>query len=89
MQRYAGWRQWTAPSLVIASGGPVAAGVDGESTTLEPPLRFATRPGALRVRTAVHHPGVSPAAIRPAIGRSTFAGLLRVVAGRPSGLIER
>jgi diacylglycerol kinase family enzyme len=88
VRRFGGWREWTAPSLTIGSGASLAAGIDGESIALDPPLQFASRPGALRVRTAVHHPGVSPAAIRPAIGRSTFAGLARVVRGRPSGLID-
>ena len=34
----------------VDSGGPVDAGIDGEAVQLPPPLRFAIRPGALRIR---------------------------------------
>lgn len=44
-------RAWTASSLHIEADVTVRAGRDGEPVTLEPPLRFTTRPGALRVRT--------------------------------------
>ena len=43
-------RAWTAPQLEIAARSPVHAGIDGEAVDLTPPLRFAIRPGALRVR---------------------------------------
>jgi diacylglycerol kinase family enzyme len=43
-------RAWTASRLDIAAPGPVHAGIDGEAVDLTPPLRFAIRPGALRVR---------------------------------------
>jgi diacylglycerol kinase family enzyme len=43
-------RAWTASRLDIAAAGPVHAGIDGEAVDLTPPLRFAIRPGALRVR---------------------------------------
>ena len=58
-------REWTAPSLEVAASGPgtVPAGVDGEAVPLQPPLRFRTRPGALRVRISSQHPGFSPAAL--------------------------
>jgi diacylglycerol kinase family enzyme len=45
-------RRWTAATLEVAAPGPVAAGIDGEAAELAPPLRFVTRPGALRVRIA-------------------------------------
>jgi hypothetical protein len=32
---------------------------------LEPPLRFHSRPGVLRVRIARQHPGASPSAMLP------------------------
>ena len=38
------------------------AGVDGEAADLDPPLRFATRAAALRVRMSLRHPGASPSA---------------------------
>jgi hypothetical protein len=57
--------QWITPDFVIGSGSEVAAGIDGEATHLDPPLRFRIRPGALRVRIAPHHPGASPSALEP------------------------
>lgn len=57
--------EWAAPSFEIRSDGPVAAGIDGEAARLEPPLRFRTRPNALRVRIAPQHPGASPSAAMP------------------------
>ena len=55
-------RTWSAPRLEVSAPGPVHAGVDGEAVDLSPPLRFASRPSALRVRISVHHPGASPSA---------------------------
>ena len=63
--RKLGMDQWTTPTFEIASGAPVAAGIDGEATHLDPPLRFRIRPGALRVRIAPQHPGASPSALEP------------------------
>jgi diacylglycerol kinase family enzyme len=56
------YRTWTTPSLEVSAPGPVRAGRDGEAMTLVPPMRFAIRPVALRVRIAARHPGASPAA---------------------------
>ena len=53
---------WSAATLEIAADAPLPAGVDGEPVTLDPPLRVASRPGALRVRISRRHPGRSPAA---------------------------
>jgi diacylglycerol kinase family enzyme len=55
-------RTWLAPSLHVSAPSPVNAGLDGEAVELEPPLRFVIRPGALRVRIAPNHAGVSPSA---------------------------
>jgi diacylglycerol kinase family enzyme len=57
--------EWSAPSFEVRSGSPVAAGIDGEAAKLDPPLRFRTRPHALRVRIAPQHPGASPSAAMP------------------------
>jgi len=57
--------EWSAPSFEVRSDGPVAAGIDGEAAKLDPPLRFRTRPKALRVRIAPQHPGASPSAAMP------------------------
>ena len=55
-------RAWTAAQYEVSSGATVHAGVDGEAVSLVSPLRFAIRPGALRVRISSRHPGVSPSA---------------------------
>jgi diacylglycerol kinase family enzyme len=59
-------RAWSAPRLEVSAPEPVHAGVDGEAVELSPPLRFAIRPAALRVRISPRHPGASPSArLRP------------------------
>jgi hypothetical protein len=55
-------RAWSAPHLEVSAPEPVHAGVDGEAVDLSPPLRFAIRPAALRVRISSRHPGASPSA---------------------------
>jgi diacylglycerol kinase family enzyme len=45
---------WTQSSLNIEAGAPLNVGRDGEAVTLDPPLHFVSRPGALRVRIARH-----------------------------------
>ena len=45
-------RAWTAPDLEITAPASVPAGMDGEAVDLDPPLRFTTRPAALRVMIA-------------------------------------
>ena len=61
-------RAWSAPRLDVSAAEPVHAGVDGEAVELSPPLRFAIRPAALKVRTSSRHPGVSPSARLPLPG---------------------
>ena len=56
-------RAWSAPHLEVSAPAPVHAGVDGEAVDLDPPLRFAIRPAALRVRISPRHPGASPSAL--------------------------
>ena len=63
-------RAWTAPSLAITAPGPVDAARDGEAIGLRPPLRFAIRHSALRVRISFRHPGASPSALLSARDRS-------------------
>jgi diacylglycerol kinase family enzyme len=53
---------WSAPRLEVSAPGPVYAGIDGEAVELSPPLVFAIRPAALRVRISPRHPGASPSA---------------------------
>ena len=75
------WREWTAPAFDVRSGDPIAAGIDGEATTLEAPLHFHIHPAALRVRIARRHPGASPSALQP---EGAWEGI-RVLAGLAAG----
>ena len=61
-------RAWTTPQLEVSGPATVHAGVDGEAVDLSPPLRFAVRPAALRVRISPRHPGASPSARLPLPG---------------------
>jgi diacylglycerol kinase family enzyme len=79
--RFTGWHEWSAPDLEVRSGGPVNAGIDGEAVALEPPVRFVMMPGALRVRIAPHHPGMSPAAVVSRVRRNGARRLVRLAAG--------
>jgi hypothetical protein len=58
-------RAWSASSFEVNGPAPLHAGVDGEAPDLTPPLRFAIRPAALRVRISSRHPGVSPSRLLP------------------------
>jgi hypothetical protein len=55
-------RAWSAPGLEVSAPALVHARVDGEAVDLRPPLKFTTRPAALRVRISSRHPGASPSA---------------------------
>jgi len=81
---YSGWHEWTAPVLEVRSGKAIDTGIDGEAVTLDSPVRLEVQPGALRVRIAPHHPGVSPARVAKAVQQGTFGHLVRVAFG-PSG----
>jgi diacylglycerol kinase family enzyme len=72
--------QWTAPSFSVSSGGPIAAGVDGEALTLGSPVRFVSRARALRVRIAPDHPGASPSARLPSGAWGALRELVRLAA---------
>lgn len=50
-------RAWTAHALEVSAPATVHAGIDGEAVDLNPPLRFAIRPAALRVRVSSHRNG--------------------------------
>lgn len=82
-RRPRGWIEWTDTSFEVRSGRPVELGVDGEALVLDPPIRFRTLPGALRVRIPLGAPGYSPAAAAPTSGLSTVTALLQTAAGRP------
>ena len=53
------WREWITRRFEIDSGATIDVGLDGEALRLEPPLRFESLPGALRIRTPAGrvHPG--------------------------------
>jgi len=83
--RRLGMQQWTAPTFEVEGEPPVPAGIDGESMQLQTPLRFRTRPGALRVRIAPHHPGASPSALEPDTAWQVLQALAGfVVHGEPA-----
>jgi diacylglycerol kinase family enzyme len=77
-----GMQQWTDRRFRIESGERVPAGVDGEAVALEPPLRFRSLAGALRVRIAPGHPGASPSAVVPDSLSDGFVALLRLALGQ-------
>lgn len=76
-------RRWTTSEFVVDSDSPVPIGIDGESMVLDPPLRFTSLPGALRVRIAPAHRGASPSADAPLSIPGSLVALARIVSGRP------
>ena len=85
-RRFASWNDWTASEFEVRSAGPVDIGVDGEALTLQPPLHFVIRPGAL-VRLPRTAPRRSPAAraVR-VIAKPTLVALWHIALGRPTGV---
>ncbi len=75
-------QRWSTPRFVVSSDAPVAAGLDGEAVTLDPPVEFRIRPRVLKVRLPVHAVGASPAARRPRLTRRTLDRLVSLAAGR-------
>ena len=71
-------QEWSARSFEVHSDGPVAAGIDGEALRLDPPLRFRSKPQALRVLIAPQHPGASPSATMPESPWDAIRALARV-----------
>ncbi len=79
--RFSGLLSWSTREFEVRSSGPVEVGLDGEALVLDPPLRFASLPGALRVRLPMGV-GLSPAARAVALTTDNLGALLRVAAGR-------
>jgi diacylglycerol kinase family enzyme len=48
-------RAWSVTRLEVTAPRSLHAGIDGEAVELVPPLEFATRPAALRVRIPARH----------------------------------
>jgi diacylglycerol kinase family enzyme len=79
--RFPGLISWSTPTFEVHSSGPVEVGLDGEALLLDPPLRFASMPGALRVRLPPGA-GLAPAARAVALTSENLGALVRVAAGR-------
>jgi diacylglycerol kinase family enzyme len=79
--RFPGLISWSTPTFEVRSSGPVEVGLDGEALLLDPPLRFTSMPGALRVRLPPGA-GLAPAARAVALTSENLGALLRVAAGR-------
>jgi len=60
---------------------PIDLGIDGEAVTLDSPVRLEVQPGALRVRIAPHHPGVSPALVAAEVQAAAPRRLLQAAFG--------
>jgi diacylglycerol kinase family enzyme len=86
VQHFASWHEWTAPEFEVRSAAPVEIGVDGEALSLQAPLHFVSRPGALTVRLPRTAPGRSPAARAVRVmTMPTMVALWQIVLGRPIG----
>jgi diacylglycerol kinase family enzyme len=79
--RFPGLLSWSTEEFEVRSGGPVEVGLDGEALVLDPPLRFASLPGALRVRLP-SGVGLPPAARAATLTTDNLGALVRVAAGR-------
>ncbi|HEY7439370.1 MAG TPA: diacylglycerol kinase family protein [Acidimicrobiia bacterium] len=75
LHRFSGYHVWAAPRFEVDADGPVAAGIDGEFVSLEPPIKFSVLPSALRVRLARTAPRASPAATAARFDRQTIGAL--------------
>lgn len=83
VDRFEGWREWSTDRFEVRSDEPLDVGVDGEALTMDPPLVFSTRPGALRIRMPRHASGLSPAASAVHVtSPTTVRQLLGIAAGR-------
>jgi diacylglycerol kinase family enzyme len=79
--RFPGLLSWATQEFEVRSADPVEVGLDGEALVLDPPLCFASLPGALRVRLP-SRAGLPPAARAVALNKDNLGALLRVAAGR-------
>ncbi len=78
-------QEWSATQLEVRSDRPVPVGIDGEAAVLEPPLRFRSLPGALRVRISRRHPGAAPSALAPDSPWQTLAALYQLAVSSNQG----
>ncbi|MGY1616765.1 diacylglycerol/lipid kinase family protein [Geodermatophilus sp. SYSU D00691] len=80
-ERYPGYVAWEPSAFQVDSADPVDVGLDGEALRMAPPLRFAVRPGALRIRLPEGALGLSPAA-RDVRARAALRELRLAASGR-------
>ncbi len=80
-ERFPGIHRWTTAQIEVGSSSPVAAGIDGESCRLTPPLRFRSLPHALRVRVPRSRRNPRPAAARHVLTLSTVIALTPLMSG--------
>jgi diacylglycerol kinase family enzyme len=81
-RRLGGVLQWSPLEFEVRASAPIAVGLDGEALVLEPPLRFVSLPGALRVRVPRHAHGVSPAGAAVTLTHRNLWALLRIAVGK-------
>ena len=80
IDRYPGWFQWETTSFEVESDAPVPVGIDGETVSLEPPLRFTIHPGSLTI--AVPHGTPYGPTVSPLSRNNGLRNLWSVVRGR-------
>ena len=83
-QRFHGLLEWSEVRFEVRSSSPVAVGLDGEALMLEPPLQFASLPGALRVRVP-ERASNGAAATSASFTRANLRALSRIATGHPHG----
>ena len=82
--RFSGLDEWSPVEFEVGSSGPIDIGVDGEALTLEPPLRFRSRPRALTIHLPLAAAaGAGAAPVVHISSRDTIAALWRTALGRP------
>jgi len=82
IRNFSGWSEWDTLRFRIDSRGAVEIGIDGEATSLEPPLVFESHPGVLRIRIPTHARGASPAARALPGPRNVVPALITTARGR-------
>ena len=79
--RFRGLLTFSQPEFEVRSSGPVEVGLDGEALVLDPPLRFVSLPGALRMRVP-RSAGLAPAARAVSLTGTNLGQLIGVASGR-------
>jgi diacylglycerol kinase family enzyme len=82
LRRFGDLMEWSQSDFEVRSTAHVPVGLDGEALLLAPPLRFASLPGALRVRLPRNAQGAKRARRNAALTRRDLAALVRVALGR-------